>query len=1195
MTNLDPHSRPPVVRKRLKTLLVVVSVCLTVIVLVRTLGPQTVGEQARRIFQKQLAEHYRNWDVSVGRGVYRPGVGLQFDNIRISPRTPANEDEDARGTGLTSFPAAFLSGWQNEPAIEIKRITVHAEIDVQKLLDQRNPVETKRVVIDGVIANGTLQSDGQLSIAELWPPPRLGPICPLIEVNEVAFNLSIDPKAGSVPRHPDLLGGHEPALRADNEPLKFHWARITMQNTDEVPGVSNGERKFTIRGSSDLFRSCDLELAQTFNLESVLQTRVESKISDLRLTDELYTHVETWLPQRLPPDAQFSVAGDVNVRLQVGTLANGDQPAQPHTLDYDLDYVVRNGGYSDKRLPHRFEQLRGQLHLTPQRIELLSTEAKFGEATCRIEGSSDLEVALGAPASTASSYLTLRRQRHDFISIPLGDVRLMARPANCRFSLAAMDLHLNEGFRSSLPVSSCEHFDRFRPAGRVDITAGLFHAEPLGAEPWDVQADVQCKGVDVQIDRFPYPIKQLRGQIRVVDGRAETPRLTGMAGGRPIHCIFNVPLKAESEDEVSPAKSIVIQSDGAIAIDNALISALTPREFSSPGSTASEPSELELFVRSLQPRGAIELASASITTDAAGRTSRQIDLRVIGGTLRYEKFAYPLYNVAGRIQVENDLVRLIGFTASNAGAAKLACDGLYQMLTPRSESELNLRFRVADLALEHSLKASLPESSRSVWEALTPAGTLDKLDVQIRQSGNRPIELSLDASHQSESRANPNPLSIRPKAIPYRVDIVGGKVGYHGGVVRIEDLRGRHDASRLIADGVCQPEPSGQWLLTLDLQSGCRLIPDDELIAALPEQMSWAMRGLDLRGPLGLRGVTNILLAKNEAESPIINWDLALQLEGNRIADVGPVHSLRGEIMIRGIKDGKLLRAGGELAVDSLHAYGLQVTSLKGPFSILGEELLLGTLASDVDPISGLPLNATGALRSGSDGGATAQMTRPPISGRMFDGQLDVSGTVEMSSGDFDVGISMADAQIATILSEMGQTRSGITGRFDMNSRLDGRLGDSDLLKGAGTARVSGANMYELPMLVQFFNILRITPTEDVAFTDAQSEFAIFGEDVNFNRLSMWGDIIALDGSGTLSRMEHLDLTFNTKVSPTNLFSKVISPLRDNRYTFFTVEVDGPISAPTIQRRTLSGVSQTLESWFPSMIRSTTAESATMR
>ncbi len=164
-----------------------------------------------------------------------------------------------------------------------------------------------------------------------------------------------------------------------------------------------------------------------------------------------------------------------------------------------------------------------------------------------------------------------------------------------------------------------------------------------------------------------------------------------------------------------------------------------------------------------------------------------------------------------------------------------------------------------------------------------------------------------------------------------------------------------------------------------------------------------------------------------------------------------------------------------------------------------------------------------------------------------------------------------------------------------MNSRLDGRLGDSDLLKGAGTARVSGANMYELPMLVQFFNILRITPTEDVAFTDAQSEFAIFGEDVNFNRLSMWGDLIALDGSGTLSRLEHLDLTFNTKVSPTNLFSKVISPLRDNRYTFFTVEVDGPISAPTIQRRTLSGVSQTLESWFPSMIRSTTAEPSTRR
>ncbi|TWT67440.1 hypothetical protein [Allorhodopirellula solitaria] len=1195
MTSSESDSRPHAGRNRLKTLLVVVLICLATLVVIRTIGPQTLGEQARRIFESQLAEHYVDWNVSIGRGVFRPGIGLQFENIRLSPRTSFSAATDSQHSRVAILRDTILQSWQAEPAVAIKRITVFSDIDIQELLDRRNPLKTRRVVIDGVTADASLQSDGEFSLAGLWPPPKLGPTCPLIELRDVGLNVTIEAKdAAKDDASADLQDGggrRDIAASTSTAPLQFHWSEIRIENTPDRFGVGDGSRRVTFRGSSDLYRHCDMQFSQMLRDESVVQTLVQSRVADLRLSDELYARMETWLPIRLPADAQFSVAGDLDVQVQLGTLSSGDVPAQPHTLDYDIDYVIRQGGYADKRLPDRIEQLHGRVHLTPTKLELFPTEAKFGSATCQVQGSSDIEVAVIDPASTTSSYLKPLHQRPEVFSIAIGEFHLTASLSNSRFQMGTKNLQLNEGLRRSLPARSALIFDRFRPAGYVDMAAQWAHPDPFNGQPWGIQADVQCKGVEVRFDKFPYPVEKLYGKIQIADDRVIAQHLTGVAGGRPIHCRFDVPRKVNPGADTSPEKTIVIQSDGAIAINNALLSALSPRVLPASGEMAadSEPTGLESFVRSLQPRGAIELASATISTNAAGVTSRQIDLRVIGGTLRYEKFAYPLYNVAGRIQVEDDLVRLIGFTGNNAGAAKIACDGLYQMPREQAPSELNLRFRVADLAMDHSLRVSLPESSRSAWDALSPAGTLDKLDVQIRQSGTSPIALSLDASHQTESRANPNPLSIRPKAIPYRVDIVGGKVGLHDGVIRIEDLRGRHDASRLIADGVCQAEPSGQWLLSLDLQSGSRLIPDEEFIAAMPDQMSWAMRGLDLRGPLGLRGVTNILLPQDENTSPVIEWDLALQLEGNRIADVGPVHSLRGEIMIRGIKDGELVRAGGEVAIDSLHAYGLQVTSLTGPFSIVGEELRLGTLASDVDPISGMQLNIPGEIRGGADG----EPSRPPISGTMFDGQLDVSGILAMSSGDFDVGVSMGNAQLATILAEMGQTRSGITGRFDMNSRLDGRLGDSDLLKGAGTARVSGANMYELPMLVQFFNLLRITPTEDVAFTDAQTEFAIFGEDVNFNRLSLWGDLIALDGSGTLTRLEHLDLTFNTKVSPTNLFSKVISPLRDNRYTFFTVEVDGPISGPTIQRRTLSGVSQTLESWFPSMIRSTTAETPT--
>lgn len=124
----------------------------------------------------------------------------------------------------------------------------------------------------------------------------------------------------------------------------------------------------------------------------------------------------------------------------------------------------------------------------------------------------------------------------------------------------------------------------------------------------------------------------------------------------------------------------------------------------------------------------IEWATATLETDAYGNSSRQFDFRVSGGTLRYDKFPYPLYNVEGRVQIKDDLVRMIGFTANNAGSAKVDCNGLYRIPNPaaamKADSELNLRFQIADLSMDQSLRVSLPESTRHIWDSLSPGGTL---------------------------------------------------------------------------------------------------------------------------------------------------------------------------------------------------------------------------------------------------------------------------------------------------------------------------------------------------------------------------------------------------------------------------------------------------------------------------------------
>ncbi|WP_231603656.1 hypothetical protein [Neorhodopirellula pilleata] len=1170
----------------MKALLVLVVVCAAIFFVGRTIAPQTIGEQARRVFEKQLREHYVDWDVSIRRGIYRPGIGLQFEGIAFSPKSS--------GSGVLPL-AASVSKWISRAPVEIASITVFADVHPEKFFGDGNPLTTRRVVLDGVHAALNLGADGAVSLAGLWPPPQLGPVCPQIELRSTAIDLTVADQT--------------------ERPLQIRCNdMVVLSSCDSGGGTQLGaktpsvpsDKRITIRGESDLCGGFEMKLRSHDDGQQRRLTQMQMSVTNWKIDQSVLSRLQPWLGDSkiITPELKFEMLGDLQVQFQ-----HLVRPNQPTTLDYTADLAVHRAMWLDKRIGDDIRDLKGAIHCTPQRIELLPSSVRLGDALCQATASADLNLQM-----LPSEFVVTTPQDSPVLRIPMGPSTLVVSVANADLVLSAEDLQIDRRYESILPSRSMVLFDRFEPNGQIDVNARLRSAFPLALgslagswlSQWQINAEVYCDQVDVNYEKFPYPIEQLTGWIHIADGQVNAERLTGLAGGRRMHCQFEVPLKLTPEQVVTPKKKILIQSEGAIPIDHALIASLTPRdgEFARvrmphplPGATIQSDSrsvsKLESFVRSLHPRGAVELASALFQTDEQGTTTRQVDLRVTGGTLRYDHFAYPLYNVDGRIQVRDDLVRIIGFTANNAGAAKIACDGLYEM--PLAEdrtdglsrpSELNLRFRVADLAMDQALRVSLPESSRPIWDALTPAGTLDQVDVQIHQRGSQPIDLSLTAAQRSGESVQPNALSIRPKAIPYRIDIVGGKVTYQNQRVVIENLRGRHDASRLIADGVCEPDTGGQWWLSMDLHTGCRLIPDEELIAALPEQMAWAMRGLDLRGPLGIRGTTHIRLPDETHPDPALDWDVTVQLEGNRISDVGPVHSLRGEIDVRGIKEGEIIRAGGRVAIDSLHAFGLQATGIRGPFSIAGDLLRLGTLSSADDPITGQPLRSTNPL---NERPVTGQA---PVVGNLFGGLIDISGTVALSSGDFDVGVSLSDAKIATILAEMGQTRSGIKGRFDMNSRIEGRLNDTDLLKGSGTGRLSGANLYELPLIVQTLNLLRITPTEAVAFTDGETQFSLFGEDVHFNRLTLWGDLVALDGGGTLSRQEHLDLTFNTRVSPQNLFSKVISPLRDTSYTFWTIEVDGPLASPTIQRRALSGVSQTLEDWFPGMVRSTTADTS---
>ncbi len=1108
-----------------------------------TVGPQTVGEKARRVFLQQLVDRYPDWRVSIGRGTFQNGVGFVFQDIELSQ------------------PMAAAGGGRQ--GLWIDRLVADATIDPAdaaerfgQMMTRDSPppqsplIQTSRLSLQGVrlvtpVAAGT----DRLAIASLWPPPMVGPGCPVTELSEVSISL-VPTGPGAPPRRELRMTG----VRVDKD-LTTGVQRIGLTGWDQATGVVGVKIETRPDGGIDIDASCP---SVNLNEEAARWA--------------LWVAGSTTQP---PRHLRMPFAARVSARCRGGVW-------QIHA-----DALPREGSIDDPRLPAALSKIAGRIVLADRTLQWNDLTVGIGHGTCRSTGLIDWQSL--PPGRWPRS---------------MGDVVVQS-------NVVADGLVVGPELAGRLPRDIAEGWAKTRPTGPINASVQLRYpgTPPAASQPWrlagegqrppgwSIAGSLQARGVSVRVAKFPYPVDAVTGEMTLAEGRIVAKQLVGSAGGQTLRCHFDMPLPPELGGPDDPRRLVVVTTDGPLPIDDSLIGALTDPQSTDVDEKGRSPAES--FIRSLRPRGSVQLAEARLSVDAAGGEHKQVDLRVVGGAMRFDAFAYPLYDVSGRVKIEDDSVRMIGFSAANAGNAHVAADGLFELRTPiakrplqppgRSDEfgppELNMTFRIADLDLDQPLRVALPPDSREIWDAISPSGVLDRLELHLHRTGTGPLEIvargeQLGVNHSTGNHAG---LSIRPTAVPYRVDVTRGSVAYRDGVVTIGDVRGRHGESRFDIDGDCRRDESGQWSMRLTHQPGSRLLIDSELIAAVPPGPASALQSLDLRGAIGVRGTTRVHFADASrfGSEPTFDWDLQLQLEGNRIGGAEgrawdqSVHSIRGEVVVRGEHDGFQTQASGTVAIDSLHAYGYQFTALRGPFAIAGDELRLGNAAG------GRKRNrsATASENLGS------RAVNSPLVGRLFGGVLDVGGVMDLPSGTFDMAVSLDQAPVAEVTEQLGGVASDLTGRLHVNLQLDGQLGDTDLLRGTGSGTLSGANLYELPWAAQLLGLLSIKPAEDAAFTDGAAEFALFGWDVNFTRLQLWGDLVALDGGGTVSETGQLDLTFNTRVSPHSIVSRVISPLRDQRYTLWTIEVDGSINDPTVRRYALSGISQSIEQWFPSTVR----------
>ena len=953
-----------------------------------------------------------------------------------------------------------------------------------------NPVQIQQMTASGIDLN-VWQTGDSHSLAALLPMPQTECVTPRIDLRNVRVHLW-----PAVPSQRD-------------KPIDWTCSQATVRQS-MVDG--NLHRHLIAAGSAEMIDRWRV----TADCTGTTEPDVRAAIAMQNVSID-----SVWL-SRLPPSIADPIRPLGNLRCVANVDASVRYRGPNHPLDYAVQTELIDGGIGHPKLPMPIAGLTGSVLCTPAAVRLTGITATLGGSKFRVDG-----------------------RINDLRQTPAIDVQL-----------GVDHFRVDRSLIRQLPPPMQTAWDRLRLQGTFDAAVRI--RRPLLAaidHPTQIDGRVTCRDAEVDFFKFPHPVTAIGGDVTIADGRMQTDSLRGRFGGQTMTCGFDLPLSPKiAGPPPSPRKSMTVVMDGPVAINAAILDALTPR--GQPTTAVSR------FARQLSPGGSGQLNVARFETDAAGQTHRRFDISIVGGQVRYAAFPYPIYNVHGRIVADDNEISIEDFSGTNAGGS-VRCRGHLHLANPAIASEkpeggqndLRLAFRVDKLPMDARLRSALPPQSRRVWDSIAPAGILDRVDVDLRRRGDDPLLMNVTARQTPRQNVTTETLSLRPASLPYQLNLTSGVVHYDGLNVRIENITGTNDGSRLAAAGRCYIRKDGRWVLAMDVLGGSRLVPDAELINSLPQSMRGAMRSLQLRGPVNVRGHSDLILPDENHDEPIIDWDLVLALEGNRIGDNGPIHAIRGDIDVRGRRDATMLTAEGNVNIDSMHVYDQQITAVEGPFRIVDETLTVGSQTID------------------------GQIGRA-VRGRLFGGTVGVDGQVELGSGNFNVAMSLRDAGLSELLLDFGYGDRDLTGAISGNTRLRGNLGTIELLKGDGTARVTGANLYELPLLIQVFNQLRISPSPKNAFTDARMEFSLFADHVTMRQLQIWGDLVSLHGGGTLNRRRELDLTFNTQVSPQNIVSRAIRPLRDSRYTLWTVEVRGPLSNPTIEKTALDGMGQTLDRWF---------------
>lgn len=869
----------------------------------------------------------------------------------------------------------------------------------------------------------------------------------------------------------------------------------------------------------------------------------------------------------LPPQVrdlyeEIRPQGTGRIALEITRPIAGARPVVDGRLD------ILDGQFLYHKFPYPMRNARGRV--------LFGRDPVTGLDRVAIQGLRGRGIESGPNRDT---YITLD-----------GRIEPLGPTSGVNITVRGANVHSEEALRQALPQEVRDALKVFdaEGKGRFPTFTGDFECRivrPLGHRTrWSFDTDLTLHRGSGMLEAFPYPMKDVRGKIRIRDGYADIVDATMQRGDATMTIAGRVAWGTSPPTApASPgAKETPLRDPFRRPGANAPVTALKVTVRNLPIDAdllAGLPPERRAWLEKVELAGALNVdgrvfeAKRDPENGQPRPRMRPLDyefaVAVVNGSLRPMGGAFDVSDIGGRFLLTPRGIMLDGMVGKR-GDATVSADGAIDW-SAREETVADVRVGASNLLLDRPLFDVLPRASQNAWKSLQPKGTVD-VDLFYKGAVDAaPKSKSADAAALPASlRAvlKPRELSVVYKEIPYPLEQLGGAVRIEGGRVSLEDITARHGDATVWLSGAGTLGKKAVW----DVRLAAENVPaDDELRKALPPAVSDLLESLKVTGTLGFEfsklvyrspddaaastdsasGVESIHLGAEDApQHPEIDMAATVSLHDGSLETGVALEEVQGRLRFdASLREGRLSQLSGDASASSMK---------------MADRLVRDFHCELVKPSNRTELRLE-KMQGEMAGGALAgnvKITYPEVGkGSRYSADLVVRG--------------------ADVRALVDEPESDLSGRLTASLSVEGSWDDPAARRGRGDVVASGREMYRIPLLLGLSQITNLAVPISSPFKEATAQFSIQGQHIAFENIELKASNMLMTGNGHLDfGTKKVALTFVTD-NPRGLKVPFLNDIfQGARQELLKIHVRGTVEEPKVSAGMMGTFTTTVDEVF---------------